>query len=225
VQAGEPGNLGPLDFIGLRMLAALLAGGTYYLVMAPAQTAFEAIRNTFILGGLGFYVPLFWLRSAASGRKRQILRALPDALDMLTICVEAGLAFESALGRVAAKWDNPLGHEIRRMNAEMRVGATRETALRRMAARCGVPELTSFVSVLIQSTQLGVTVAQVLHSQASDMRLRRHQRSEELARQASVKLVFPLVVLLFPAMFVVILGPSAPAIVEFINAAQGAPLP
>jgi tight adherence protein C len=150
-------------------------------------------------------------------RKNAIQRALPDALDMMTIGVEAGLAFETAMVRVGDQWQNPLTAEMRRAVGEMRVGMSREEALRRMADRCGVEDLTTFVAVLVQSTSLGVSIAQVLHAQADQMRLKRRLRAEELARQAGTKMLFPLVFLIFPAIFVVILGPSIPLFMEFFG--------
>ena len=140
---------------------------------------------------------------------------------MLTIGVEAGLAFESALLRVGERWHNALTYEFRRAVAEMRIGTPRDVALTRMAERSGVPELRAFVAILIQSSQLGVSIAQVLHTQAAEMRVKRRQRAEELARQASVKMVFPLVFLIFPALFVVILGPSVPTILFWLQRLGG----
>jgi tight adherence protein C len=124
--------------------------------------------------------------------------------------------------RVGERWNNALTREFRRAVAEMRVGSTREAALERMAERCGVPDLTSFVAVLLQSSQLGVSVANVLHTQAAEMRRRRRERSEELARQASVKMLFPLVFCIFPAIMVVILGPAIPSLIStFHSMASG----
>jgi tight adherence protein C len=140
---------------------------------------------------------------------------------MLTIGVEAGLAFESALLRLGERWDNALTREFRRAVAEMRVGISRDEALARMADRTGVQELRSFVAILVQSNRLGVSIAQVLHTQAAEMRTKRRQRAEELARQASVKMVFPLVFLIFPAMFIVILGPAVPALISFFGRLGG----
>ncbi len=136
---------------------------------------------------------------------------------MLTIGVEAGLAFEAALLRVGEKWDNPLTRELMRALAEMRVGTPRDEALRRMAERCGVPDLNTFVAVLIQSSQLGMSIADVLHAQAAEMRLKRRQRVEELARQAGVKMVFPLVLFILPALFIVGVGPAIPRIARVLG--------
>jgi tight adherence protein C len=216
VQAGEPGGLTVLDFLGLRLLFVVLVGGGYFLLLGKTLPFATALRNALLLGGLGYSLPLLWLRRRVRRRQRQITRALPDALDMLTIGVEAGLAFESALLKVGERWDNVLTREFRRAVAEMRVGTTRDLALRRMADRAGEQDLSTFVAILIQSSRLGVSIAQVLHTQAAQMRVKRRQRAEELARQAGVKMVFPLVFLIFPAIFVVILGPAIPRLIPFM---------
>jgi len=197
-----------------------MGGGYFWLVGQTLGTA-TALRNTLILAGLGYYLPLLWLRRRVRQRQHEIIRAFPDALDMLTIGVEAGLAFESALLTVGERWDNALTREFRRAVAEMRVGTPRDVALWRVAERTGVEELHSFVAVLVQSSQLGVSIAQVLHSQAAQERVRRRQRAEELARQAGGKMVFPLVFLIMPAMFVVLLGPEWVDLQEMLSSMSG----
>jgi tight adherence protein C len=221
LQAGHPGALTALDFLGLRLLLFLSLGGGYFLSLGKTLPFAKGVQNALIAGGLGFFAPLFWLRSRARRRKRQITRALPDALDMLTIGVEAGLAFESALVRVGEQWDNALTREFRRAVTEIRVGTPRDVALQRVVERAGVPDLSTFVAVLIQSSQLGVSIAQVLHAQAAQMRIRRRQRAEELARKAAIKMIFPLAILIFPSMLVVILGPSVPAFLSFFSGPGG----
>ncbi len=210
VEAGEPGGLTVLDFFGVRILALLALGAGAWLLSLPRFGLDVALRNALAGGVVGFFLPWFWLRARGRARKHEIVRALPDALDMLTIGVEAGLAFEAGLLRVGERWDNALTREFRRAVAEMRVGSSREVALRSMSNRCGVPDLSVFVAVLVQSSQMGVSIAEVLHSQAAEMRMKRRQRSDELARQAGVKMAFPLVFCIFPALFVVILGPALP---------------
>jgi tight adherence protein C len=217
LQAGEPGALTPLDFFGLRLLLTLGGGIGYFLLASRSLPFSTALRNALLIGVVGFMAPLLWLRSRARRRAHEIARALPDALDMLTIGVEAGLAFESALLRVGEQWDNALTREFRRAVAEMRVGTARDVALWRMVERAGVPDLGTFVAVLIQSSQLGVSITQVLHAQADQMRLKRRQAAEELARKASVKIVFALVFLLLPSMFVVILGPAVPRFISLFG--------
>jgi tight adherence protein C len=154
-------------------------------------------------------------------RQHDILRALPDALDMLTICVDAGLAFDLAMLKIGEKWDNTVAREFNRVVAEIRMGLTREDALRRMVERTGVVDIGNFVAVLIQADQLGVSIADVLHVQSSQMRVRRHQRAEELANQAPVKMVFPLVFLILPALFIMILGPALPRMADALSAMGG----
>jgi tight adherence protein C len=217
LQAGEPGGLGALDFAGLRILCALLLGGGYYFLLGRSIPFSEALRNTLIGAVFGYFLPWFWLRQLVRRRQNEIRRSLPDALDMMTVGVEAGLGFESALVKVGERWDNALTRELRRAVAEMRVGSSRDDALRRVAERTGVSDLSTFVAVLIQSNQLGVSIAQVLHGQAAEMRVRRRQRAEELARQAGVKMIFPLAILIFPALMVVIFGPVVPELMSFFD--------
>lgn len=213
-QAGDPGRLSALDFLGLRVLALTIFAGVAFVLSVGGQGVMIALRNAALAGIVGFVLPTYWLTSKARQRRTAIARALPDALDMLTIGVEAGLAFESAMMRVGEKWHNPLTEEFRRAVGEMRVGASREEALRRMAERCEVPELNTFVAILIQSSQLGVSISQVLHNQSAEMRLKRRQRAEELARQAGIKIMLPMAFFIFPALFVVILGPAVPVILS-----------
>lgn len=219
--AGEPFGMTALDFLGLRMLSGIAIGVLAVLLMSSGNPFPIALRNGLLLGGIGFFLPQFWLRRLVKSRQEAITRALPDALDMLTISVEAGLAFESALARVVEKWDNPLTQVFGRALAEIQVGTSRNVALKRMADRTGVEDLRMFVSVLIQSTQLGVSIAHVLHTQADEIRTKRRQAAEERARQASVKMVFPLVFLLFPALFTVILGPSIPTFLYWLERLGG----
>ncbi len=221
VQAGQPGGLTALDFFGVRVLLALLLAGGYFLLFGRNLSLLIAVRNVLAIGLVAYLLPSLWLRSRIRRRKNEIQRALPDALDMLSIGVEAGLAFESALFRVGDQWDNALTREFRRAVMEMRVGTGRDEALRRMAGRCGVPDLDTFVAVLVQSNQLGVSIAQVLNTQAAAMRVKQQQRAEELARQAGVKMVFPLVFCVFPAILIVLLGPSVQPLLRFFSSLIG----
>lgn len=134
---------------------------------------------------------------------------MPDALDLLTICVEAGLGFDSAMSRVHDKWENDLGLELGRVIQEIRLGKLRRDALRDMADRLGVPEMTSFVAAVIQSEQLGVSMAKVLRIQSDQMRVRRRQMAEEEAHRAPIKMVFPIGLLIFPSILLILLGPAA----------------
>lgn len=216
-RAGDPGGLTVLDFVGLRIiLAAGLAGLVYFLV-SRNDPALIQVRNVFVALFAGFMLPKFWLSQKIKARRTEIARALPDALDMLTIGVEAGLAFESALLRVGDQWDNALSQEFRRVVSEMRIGVPRNESLRRMAERTDVEDLSTFVAVLIQSNMLGVSIGQVLKTQADQMRLKRRQYAEEMAHAATVKIVVVLVFFILPALFIVILGPAVPRIVEGLS--------
>jgi tight adherence protein C len=211
-QAGNPYRMTALDFYGVRVLLFVGLVGLALLMTMRQGALMTTLQALLAAAVIAFLIPVYWLRHRVNARRHNILRAMPDALDMLTIGVEAGLAFESALIRVGEKWDNELTREFRRAVAEMRVGVAREDALQRMAKRCGVSELSTFVAVLVQSSQLGVSIAQVLHAQAAEMRLKRRQRAEELARQAGLKMIFPLAIFILPSLFVVILGPIIPSI-------------
>lgn len=217
IQAGSPGGLTAMDFVGIRFVLAAAAGVGYFVMMGRTDPVLVLIRNALIAVFIGFMLPKLWLSQRIKKRKVEIRRALPDALDMLTIGVEAGLAFESALLRVGEQWDNALTEEFRRAVSELRVGVPRNEALRHMAERNGVPELTTFIAVLIQSNMLGMSIAQVLHTQSEQMRLKRRQMAEEQAHSATVKIVLVLAMFIFPAMFIVILGPVVPEIMASLQ--------
>ncbi|MER3404898.1 MAG: type II secretion system protein, partial [Chloroflexota bacterium] len=159
-------------------------------------------------------LPQLWLRYKIRSRKEEILRELPDALDLLTISVHAGLGFDSALLEVTQKWNNELAREFDLVLQEMRLGMTRAEALRRLATRTGVQEVAIFVGAVLLSDSLGTSIADTLNVQARQMRIRRRQRAEELAHQAAVKMLFPMIFLIFPALGIVILGPAVPALLR-----------
>ena len=211
--AGNPYGWTPVEFTGLRLAAVVCVAG---LALGLTFIAHSPLRNrilaTVIAGILGYLLPTVWLTLKIRSRKSNILRALPDALDLLTISVEAGLGFDAAMSKVTEKWDNQLSQAFTRVLVEIQMGTLRRYALRSMADRAGVPELTSFVAAIIQADQLGVSLARVLHIQSEQMRIRRRQRAEELAHTAPIKMMIPLVFLIFPALFVVLLGPALPSL-------------
>ena len=171
-----------------------------------------------VLAVLGFYLPTLFIGMRQSRRHDAVLGALPDALDLMVICVEAGLGVAAALQRVAVEMrlaSPELAAELALVNQEMQTGMSRTDALRNLAERTGVDEIYSLVAMLIQTDRLGTSVAQALRSHADSMRVRRRQRAEQLARKASVKLAFPLVLLIFPALMLVLLGP---AVVQLLTA-------
>jgi tight adherence protein C len=213
--AGNPNDWGPSEFLGVRGLASILLGVLTYLLTNMAGLEFsQKILFSAVLAALGFQLPILWLGSKIKQRKHDIIKSLPDALDLLTISVEAGLGFDAALSRVTEKWDNELCKEFGRVLTEMQMGKLRREALSEMGTRCEVPDLTNFVAAVVQADQLGVSMARVLRVQSEQMRIKRRQRAEELAQMAPVKMTIPLVMLIFPALLVVILGPAVPKIAE-----------
>jgi tight adherence protein C len=208
--AGKPYGWGPTEFLGVRGLAGiLLATMTFLLLTLTGQYLPKRVLATLVAGGLGFYLlPTLWLSSKISRRQTEIVKALPDALDLLTISVEAGLGFDAAMQKVAEKWDNELSMAFNRVIQEIQMGKLRREALRDMADRMDVSDVNSFVAAIIQADQLGVSIAKVLRIQSEQMRIRRRQRAEEKAHQAPVKMLFPMVFLIFPALLIVLLGPA-----------------
>jgi len=216
--AGYPANLTLLDFLGTKLLSAILIGtGTFALLLARQMSGLPALLFAMAAGLVGLYLPNFWLQRRKRARQKAIARALPDALDMLSICVDAGLGFESALMKVGQRWDNELTREFRRVVNEIRMGVRRSDALRHMVERTDVPDVASFVAVLVQADRLGIGITNVLHTQSEQMRIRRRQRAEEEAHKAPIKMLIPMVMFIFPAMFAVILGPAVPRFLMFFR--------
>ena len=207
--AGRPHNWGPSEFFGVRAGVGIMFAVLAFLLMTVAKQPMLFRVGGLALGlVLGFLFPAMWLGSKIRRRQAEIIKALPDALDLLTICVEAGLGLDSAMAKVTEKWDNELSRAFGRVIQEMRLGKLRREALREMDRSIGVTDVTSFVAAVIQADQLGVSMAKVMRIQSEQMRIKRRQRAEEKAHQAPVKMMFPLVFLIFPALYVVLLGPA-----------------
>ncbi len=163
---------------------------------------------TSVFSLVGFFMPQLLLQSKINTRQDEIRKSMPDALDLLTICVQAGLGFDAAMSRVAEKWEDALADEFQRTLREIQLGNVRRIALRNMADRIGIAEMTSFVAAIIQSEQLGVSMAKVLRIQSDQMRTVRRQRAEEKAQQAPVKMLIPMALLIFPSIMIILLGPA-----------------
>ena len=218
--AGNPNNWSSADFLGVRGLAAVITAVlTLAILLLLRLPLLQVILFTAIGSFLGFYLPMFWLSQKIRQRKHDIQKALSDALDLLTICTEAGQGFDAAMAKVAEKWDNELSHAFARVNAEVRLGKVRREALRDMANRADVPNLTNFIAAVIQADQLGVSMAKILRIQSEQMRVKRRQHAEELAAKAPVKMMFPLVFLIFPSIMIILLGPAV-----LIFTSNGGPL-
>ena len=215
--AGNPGNLDPAVFFALRFLG--LPFGAIFLWLDRM-----AIPGTFMDGKgwlfgipaaiFGFYLPDLLLQSRIDRRQKEIRKAMPDALDLLTICVEAGLGFDAAMSRVYENWDNELGRALGRVVREIQLGKLRREAMRDMAERMGIVEMTSFVAAVIQSEQLGVSMSQILRIQSDQMRIRRRQIAEEEAHKAPLKMLLPMAFLIFPALCIVLMTPAFLIVME-----------
>ena len=181
------------------------------MLLALGRTSISLFQKLLLIPAvtlLGAFLPVMWLGSKIRTRQSNVTRALPDALDLLTICVEAGLGFDAAMARVVAKWDNDLSDSFGKALQEIQLGKLRREALRNMADNLQVPDVSTFVAAVIQAEQLGVSIAKVLRIQSNEMRVRRRLRAEELAQQMSIKIMIPIAFLIFPALFIVLLGPA-----------------
>jgi tight adherence protein C len=214
--AGPTNKMEPAGFWGMRIGLTVAFGVGMFIIMG--LIARQSATNTllFTVGGaaLGFYLPMLQLKGQISRRQREITKYLPDALDLLTICVEAGLGFDGAMGRVYEKWDNDLAIALGRVLQEIQLGKLRREALRDMATSMDVPDVTTFIAAIIQADQLGVSMAKILRIQSDQMRVKRRQRAQEKAQQAPVKMTFPLVLLIFPSIWLVLLGPALLQVME-----------
>ena len=243
--AGNPLGLGPNEFYGIRFAFTLLgialafmllrsdlytsnslSEGSGIPVTGSPYSSQEVVERPISLTDLLMSamvliiisnLPKTWLRRKVRIQTSSIRNSLPDALDMLSVCADAGLGFDQSLQRVSTSWDNTLASELGRVVTEMGMGVSRRTALRNLSDRTDVPELNSFVAVILQSDQLGMSITQTLHAQAQQMRIERRFRAQEQARKMPLKMLFPLILLIFPAMFAVILGPMLPVLSELFT--------
>lgn len=210
----------PTTFYATRILFTVIGAGIGG-ALGFALLGFEFTQAMLATAGaalLGYYFPVLSLRSTIRKRQDNILKALPDALDLLVICVEAGLGFDMAMGKVYEKWENELALAFGRVLREIQLGKLRREALKDMSDRMDVPDVNSFTAAIIQADQLGVSMSKILRVQADQMRTKRRQRAQEKAQQAPVKMMIPMVLLIFPAIWIVLLGP---AILQVMNSDLG----
>lgn len=216
VLAGQP-EAWPLErVLAFKLVLGVMSGllgGMRFLASPGPGTLLLAVGLT----ATAFMLPDVMLRSRATRRQREIRSALPDTLDQLTVCVEAGLAFEAALARTAQSGSGTLSQELARTLQETRVGATRTEALTGLVERTRVPELRRFVTALNQAEIHGIPIAKVLRTQSRDLRIRRRQRAEEHAHKIPIKLIFPLVTCILPSLIIVILGPAGIRMMRFFT--------
>jgi len=216
VYAGSPVGWDAERILAMKVLGVAVFTPVFFVLahslggLSPFRSLLVAALGLFV----GWYLPEWILRSKSGARQRAIQRALPDALDLLSITVEAGLGFDAAVARVARQAGGPLGEELHRVLQEMQIGKTRADALRDLGDRTNIAELKGFVLAMIQADIFGISIAKVLQVQAREMRIKRRQRAEEQAQKVPVKIVFPLILCIFPSLFIVLLGPAVITIYE-----------
>lgn len=213
--AGNPPQWDVDRVVALKMLGLItgfLVGLCLPLLLDAG--ALPAIGIPIALCVVGYFGPDLALYQLAYNRREQIRRELPDALDLLTISVEAGLSFDAALSQVARNTSGPLAEEFFRVLQEMQIGLSRSEAMRALGERTDLSELKGFITAMVQADSFGIPIASVLRVQAHEMRVKRSQRAEELAQKVPVKILFPLIFCILPALFVVVLGPAAITIVN-----------
>ncbi len=209
--AGNPWPIDPATFLAIRVILGVVFCGLMIWLFAGSASWSTSDKFMFIGGGTvgGFWLPQIMLTSRVTRRQKEVRKAMPDALDLLTICVEAGLGFDAAMSKVSEKWENELSLAFARAIREIQLGKVRRDALRDMSDRLGIAEMTSFVAAIIQSEQLGVSMAKILRIQSDQMRVKRRQRAEEEAHKAPVKMIIPMALLIFPTIMIIILTPAA----------------
>jgi tight adherence protein C len=213
LRAGQPTSTQGFLIAAVLCFAVCTAMG-FMLVSSLGMGGMTGIALMGALAGMGAYLPKMWLGARVRSRQKEISKSLPDAFDLIVTCVEAGLGLEAALARVAEKTTGPFGEELTLCLREVSMGKLRREALKEMADRTGVPDLTGFINAVVQAETMGTSIGTVLRVQAEQMRIKRRQRAEQQAHAAPVKMMFPLVLCLFPTLFIVILGPAGISIYQ-----------
>jgi tight adherence protein C len=217
VLAGNPPGWDAERVFAFKMVLPFVSGALVFLLLVPTDLSLLLrVLAVGLFAAAGWYAPEWIVRSRAEERQHEIQLALADSLDLLSITVEAGLAFDAALSRVARNVKGPLGQELFRVVQEIQLGKSRADALRDLADRTNVEDLRGFIAAMVQADAFGIPIARVLKVQSREIRIRRRQRAEEMAQKLPVKIVFPVVLTIFPALFVVLLGPAAIQIYETI---------
>lgn len=214
--AGNPMGLGAREFYGITIVLTLVGAYLAFVLYRRGSGTINLLLCILVL--ILFYAgPKVWLHYLVSVRQNRVRKGLPDALDMLSVCATAGLGFDQSLQRVSEYWDTPIGHEFGRVINEMEMGLTRRDALRNLSDRLDIREIASFVALIIQTEQLGMSISDTLHAQAEQMRIERRHRAQEQAQKAPIKMLIPMALLIFPALLAVILGPAIPAFIEIFS--------
>ena len=206
--AGRPGNLTPEDFAAVRIVVAIVGAVVGFLLGLLLGNILYMVISLSIGAILGFYLPVLWLKQKVDARRSEIQKGLPDALDLLVSCVDAGLGFDAALARVTDKYRNALSDLLSKALREISLGRPRLEALDEMGRSSGVEDLHNFMQAVIQSEQFGTGIGKILRIQADEMRRKRRQRAQERGAQATLKMMLPMVGCIFPTLWIVLLGPA-----------------
>jgi tight adherence protein C len=215
LKAGYRGENGPLLFWGVKVLLAVLTAVVFIsfrLLVAKPMPSLHLTLLTVFFALISFHLPNLWLRMKIAGRKDMMQAGLPDALDLMVVCIEAGSGLDAAINRVAEEMEignRVVSEEFKVLSLELRAGKSRQDALRNLALRTDLEDVSSLVTLLIQTERFGTSIAQALRIHSDSMRTRRFQKAEEVAAKLPVKLVFPLILFILPSLLVVILGPAA----------------
>jgi tight adherence protein C len=219
VNAGD--SMTVSQFFTIVLITATLPAAAYlvFIFVVVGEASAILLFLAVMIAVMGIILPLMLLRRAARNRQKRILRSIPNAIDLMTTCVEAGLSLDFALQRVAQRYKGPLSDEINRTLREVGLGKTRREGLTDMAERIDVPDISTFINSIVQAEMLGTSIGQVLRVQAKQLRTKRRQRAEQMARQAPVKMVFPLVLFLMPSLFIVTIGPVVLNVIDAFSKA------
>jgi tight adherence protein C len=214
--AENPFGIGPGEFFGACLAFVLLALTLSVVMLRRNFSPLTLLLSALITIALIIF-PILWLRLLVNAKQNEIRKGFPSALDMLSVCVDAGLGFDQALKRMSDQWKTRVAIEFGRVVSEMEMGISRREAMRGMADRLEVSEISSFVAIILQSEQLGSSIADTLHAQADQMRIERRYRAEEKARTIPIKMLLPLAFLIFPAILAILLGPAIPQLLGLIQ--------
>jgi tight adherence protein C len=213
--AGNPANLHSGKFFAIRFLGLLTGIFLAFLINHDLKNiSLVTMMAGFFVIVIGAYLPVVWLTGRVQSKQYEIRRELPNALDLLSVCVDAGLGFDQALQRISVYWDSELGHELKRVVQELELGVTRADALKNMSNRLEVDDLSRFIAIIIQAETTGMSYADVLHAQAQQMRVLRQYWVRETANKLPAKMILPLALFIFPALIAVILAPTIPTLLN-----------
>jgi tight adherence protein C len=222
VKAGYRSVDAPLIFFGARLLLAIALPAMFAVLRTSALPMLPSTQTMFLfifLAVAGFYAPNLWVKIRIQRRQQKILEGFPDALDLMTVCVEAGLGLDAALNQVADEIgmsNRILSEELKLVNLELRAGQSRQNALRNLSLRTDLEDVNNFTTLLIQTDNFGTSIGQTLRVYSDTMRTKRYHRAEEMAAKLPVKLLLPLIFFIFPSLFVVIIGPGAIQIMRIL---------